>query len=152
MSDPTELRAVARSIIDSNRYMVLATADAAGVPWASPVWYAPAGYRGFLWVSKPEARHSTNLDVRPELAIVIFDSHEPGGWNALYVSAVAEHLADADIDDAIGVFSSHGEAQGLRRWTREDVLPPAPHRLYRATASEMFVLDPHDQRHPVDPT
>jgi nitroimidazol reductase NimA-like FMN-containing flavoprotein (pyridoxamine 5'-phosphate oxidase superfamily) len=149
MSDPTDPRVVARSIIDSNRYMTLATADENGQPWASPVWYSPVGYRGFLWASKPEARHSTNLAVRPELAIVIFDSHEAGGWNALYASAVAEQLAD--VDDAIGVFSRHGEAQGLRRWTREDVLPPAPHRLYRATASEMFVLDAHDQRHPVDP-
>ena len=144
--DPTELRAVARSIIDSNRYMTLATADEQGSPWASPVWYSPVGYREFLWVSSPEARHSRNLAVRPQLAIVIFDSHEAGGWKALYMSAVAEQLAEAQVDAAIGIFSRHGEAQGLRAWTREDVVSPARHRLYRATVSEHFVLDPHDQR------
>lgn len=138
---------MARSVIDSNRYMTLATADGDGVPWASPVWYAPAEYREFYWVSSPEARHSRNLAVRPQLAIVIFDSHQAGGWNALYLSAVAEQLAD--VDEGIEIFSRHGEEQGLRRWTRDDVLPPARHRLYRATASEVFVLDPHDQRHPV---
>ena len=147
MSDPTDLRAAAMSIIDSNRFMTLATADGDGVPWASPVWYAPVEYRRFLWVSSPEATHSRNLAVRPELAIVIFDSHQAGGWNALYISAVAEELSD--VDDAIGIFSRHGEAQGLRAWTREDVVPPARHRLYRATVSEHFVLDPHDQRLPV---
>jgi hypothetical protein len=47
------------------------------------------------------------------------------------------------------VFSRHGEAQGLRAWSREDVVPPARHRLYRATVSEHFVLDPHDRRLPV---
>ena len=78
---------------------------------------------------------------------MIFDSHEAGGWKALYMSAVAEQLAD--VDDAIGIFSRHGEAQGLRAWTREDVLPPARHRLYRARVSEHFVLDPHDKRLPV---
>jgi predicted pyridoxine 5'-phosphate oxidase superfamily flavin-nucleotide-binding protein len=36
-----ELEAIARSIIDSNRYMRLATADEHGSPWASPVWYTP---------------------------------------------------------------------------------------------------------------
>ena len=144
--DPTELRAVARSIIDANRYMTLATADEQGSPWASPVWYSPVEYREFLWVSSPEARHSRNLAARPQLAIVIFDSHEAGGWKALYMSAVAEQLAEAEVDDAIHVFSRHGEAQGLRAWTREDVVPPARHRLYRATVSEHFVLDPHDQR------
>jgi predicted pyridoxine 5'-phosphate oxidase superfamily flavin-nucleotide-binding protein len=30
----------AREIIDAGRYMVLATADEHGVPWASPAWYA----------------------------------------------------------------------------------------------------------------
>jgi nitroimidazol reductase NimA-like FMN-containing flavoprotein (pyridoxamine 5'-phosphate oxidase superfamily) len=148
MKDREELEAVAKSIIDANRYMTLATADEHGSPWASPVWYAPVEYREFLWVSSPEARHSRNLALRPELAIVIFDSHEAGGWKALYMVAVAEELSD--VDEKIRIYSRHGEAQGLRAWTREDVLPPARHRLFRADASEHFVLDPHDQRIPVD--
>jgi nitroimidazol reductase NimA-like FMN-containing flavoprotein (pyridoxamine 5'-phosphate oxidase superfamily) len=142
--DPGDLEVLSRSIIDSNRYMTLATADEHGTPWASPVWYAPVEYREFLWVSSPEARHSRNLTARPELAAVIFDSHRAGGWNALYMVAVAERLED--VDHAIETFSRHGEAQGLRAWTRDDVLPPARHRLYRATVAEHFVLDPHDQR------
>jgi nitroimidazol reductase NimA-like FMN-containing flavoprotein (pyridoxamine 5'-phosphate oxidase superfamily) len=146
---PDELRAYARAVVDANRYMTLATADEHGSPWASPVWYAPVEYRRFLWVSSPEARHSMNLAARPELAIVIFDSHRAGGWKALYMSAVADQLTD--VDEEIGIFSRHGEAQGLRAWTREDVLPPARHRLYRAAVSEAFVLDPHDQRIPVEP-
>jgi nitroimidazol reductase NimA-like FMN-containing flavoprotein (pyridoxamine 5'-phosphate oxidase superfamily) len=145
--DPDDLGAVARAIVDSNRYMTLATADGHGSPWASPVWYAPIAYGEFLWVSSPEARHSRNLATRPELAIVIFDSHQAGGWNALYMVAVAEELSE--VDEEIQIFSRHGEAQGLRAWTREDVLSPARHRLYRATVSEHFVLDPHDQRLPV---
>lgn len=104
---------MARSIIDSNRYMTLATADGDGVPWASPVWYAPARYREFLWVSSPEATHSRNLAARPQLAIVIFDSHQAGGWNALYMSAVGEEVAD--VDEGIELFSRHGEEQWLRR-------------------------------------
>jgi nitroimidazol reductase NimA-like FMN-containing flavoprotein (pyridoxamine 5'-phosphate oxidase superfamily) len=145
--DPEDLRAIARSIVDSNRYMTLATADEHGSPWASPVWYAPVAYREFLWVSSPEARHSRNLAARPEMAIVIFDSHRVGGWNALYMVTVAEELTD--VDEEIQIFSRHGEAHGLRAWTREDVLSPARHCLYRATVSEHFVLDPHDRRLPV---
>jgi nitroimidazol reductase NimA-like FMN-containing flavoprotein (pyridoxamine 5'-phosphate oxidase superfamily) len=148
--DPDDLGAIARSIIDSNRYMTLATADEHGSPWASPVWYAPVEYREFLWVSSPEARHSRNLAARPELAIVIFDSHRAGGWKALYMSAVAEQLTD--VDEEIQRYSRHGQAQGLREWTRDDVLSPARHRLNRATVSEHFVHDPHDQRLPVSPT
>jgi nitroimidazol reductase NimA-like FMN-containing flavoprotein (pyridoxamine 5'-phosphate oxidase superfamily) len=145
--DPDDLGAIARSIVDSNRYMTLATADGDGVPWASPVWYAPAEYREFYWVSSPEATHSRNLVVRSQLAIVIFDSHQSGGWNALYMSAIGGE--PPDVDEGIEIFSARSQAQGLPVWTREDVLPPARHRLYRASASEHFVLDPHDHRLPV---
>ena len=142
-----DLGDLARSIIDSNRFMALATADASGRPWASPVWYAPRGYRELFWASSPEARHSLNLVERPELAIVIFDSHEPGTWKAVYMSAVAE-LVD-DVDEGIEVYARRSEEQGLPVWTRDDVLPPAKHRLYRATVHEWFVLDDHDERLPV---
>ena len=90
MTDEDDLGAVARSIIDRNRFMTLATADAEGLPWASPVWYAPKDPRELFWVSSPDARHSRNIEVRPQVAIVIFDSHLAGGWESLYMSAVAE--------------------------------------------------------------
>ena len=42
-----------------------AVADEAGLPWASPVWFASVDLREFFWVSSPDARHSRNLAVRP---------------------------------------------------------------------------------------
>jgi nitroimidazol reductase NimA-like FMN-containing flavoprotein (pyridoxamine 5'-phosphate oxidase superfamily) len=144
-----DLQAIARAIIDSNRFMVLGTADESGLPWVSPVWYAPADSREFFWVSDPQARHSRNLATRPQLSIVIFDSHVAGGWQSVYMSAVAEELTGADVDRGMEIFSRRSEVQGLRPWTPEEARPPARHRLYRATASEQFVLDPHDRRLPV---
>ena len=43
-----------RHIIEANRYLVLATADATGRPWSSPVYFAHIGYTEFFWVSSPE--------------------------------------------------------------------------------------------------
>ena len=71
----TDFSDMAREIIQSNRYMVLATADEDGVPWATPVWFAQSDYRRFIWVSSPDRRHSRNVSARPEVSIVIFDSH-----------------------------------------------------------------------------
>ena len=150
MTEAPDLREVARSIVDTNSFMTLATADGAGHPWASPVWYAYRDYREFFWVSSPDAVHSRNIAVRPELAIVIFDSHEAGGWKSLYLSATAEQLDD--VAEGIEIFSRRSVEQGFPTWRPEDVTPPAKHRLYRATATEHFVLDPHDERIPVDPT
>src|SRR5271170_5562425 len=80
-----DLAAIARTIIDANQYMTLATADAQGQPWASPVFYATADYTEFYWISAPETTHSRNLAQRPEISIVIFDSTAPeGAGQAVY--------------------------------------------------------------------
>jgi nitroimidazol reductase NimA-like FMN-containing flavoprotein (pyridoxamine 5'-phosphate oxidase superfamily) len=142
--------ATARAIIDANRYMVLGTADEAGLPWVTPVWFAPNGYREFLWVSDPERRHSGNLSVRPQVSIVIFDSTVPiSTGQAVYMSAVAEPLAGTDLVAGISVFSQRSTEHGARPWTLDDVVPPARHRLYRAVASEHFILGEQDERLPV---
>jgi nitroimidazol reductase NimA-like FMN-containing flavoprotein (pyridoxamine 5'-phosphate oxidase superfamily) len=67
MGEPSS-GAVVRGIIDDNQYMILATADGRGRPWASPVYFANSGYAEFFWVSSPEATHSRNIAVRPRWA------------------------------------------------------------------------------------
>ena len=141
---------IARAIIGSGLYLTLGTADADGTPWAAPVYYAHDGYTRFFWVSKPDARHSANIAVRPEVSIVIFDSGAPiGTGQAVYMSATAAELEGDELDFGLELFSRRSENHGAGSWAREDVLAPARHRLYRATASEQFVLDEHDERVPV---
>jgi nitroimidazol reductase NimA-like FMN-containing flavoprotein (pyridoxamine 5'-phosphate oxidase superfamily) len=149
MMDQDELEAIARSVIDTNQFMTVGTADDEGVPWVSPVWYAPVDYREFLWVSDPETRHSSNIARRPRVAIVIFDSHAAGGWKAVYMTATASEVAGADLERGIELFGRACVDRGLREWTVEDVRAPAKHRLFRAEASEHFVLSPRDERIPV---
>ena len=70
---------MARAILDANHYMTLGTADAAGNPWVSPVFFAADRYRELYWISSPEATHSRNLAARPELSIVRTVRHHPTG-------------------------------------------------------------------------
>jgi nitroimidazol reductase NimA-like FMN-containing flavoprotein (pyridoxamine 5'-phosphate oxidase superfamily) len=143
--------ALARSIIQANRYLTLATADQDGLPWASPVWFASVDLREFFWVSSPDARHSRNLTVRPEVGVVIFDSRQPiGTGRAVYLSARAEQVPEPDLDRGIETFSLASRAQGARDWARSDVQGQARHRLYRATAVATYVLSDTDERVPVD--
>ena len=139
----------ARAIVDAGRYMTLATADAGGAPWASPVWYAPNGYAELLWVSDPEARHSRNLAARPEVAIVIFDSHvTPGEGQAVYMAGRAG-LAE-DVEAGLRVFSARSVEQGLGDWTPERLGDRL--RLYRAVLAEHWMLGAErDERVRVDP-
>ncbi len=149
---PEDTGDVARRILGSNMYMTIATAGEDGRPWVSPVWYAPATDSELLWVSRPEARHSRNIALRPEVAIVIFDSTVLfGGAEALYLEATADQLSGDELVDAIAAYSERSQAFGAGAWEPADVLPPAAFRLYRARASSRFVLGPGDQRLPVDP-
>ena len=142
-----QLAALARKVIETNAYMVLGTADENGLPWVTPVYYAAEELTRFFWVSSPDARHSQNVARRPEVSVVIFDSRVAiGEAEAVYMSARAEELEGQELEDGIDVFSRESLADGAREWSLDDVRPPARLRLYRATASEQFVLIPG--RHP----
>ena len=131
-------------------YLTLATADASGKPWASPVWFAHDGYREFVWASKPDARHSTNIAVRPQVGIVIFDSTVGnGGAQAVYLDAEASELHGPDRDRALAVYARRSVEFGAQEWTLADVTAPAAHRLFHAVPSAQYVLDTTDRRIPV---
>jgi hypothetical protein len=114
---------IAREVLDGNLYMTLATADASGRPWATPVYFTADGTRDFYWVSSPEARHSHNIAARPEVGIVVFE-------------ACAE------------LYSSRLSA--ARRFDPDELRAPAPFRLYRATVTHHDILlrggDPENRR------
>jgi hypothetical protein len=78
------------------------------------------------------------------VSIVIFDSRVAvGSARAVYMSGRAEELSGAELERVIALLDTAGQAQGLpRRWALEDMLAPAPYRLYRATVSQHWVLDP----------
>jgi nitroimidazol reductase NimA-like FMN-containing flavoprotein (pyridoxamine 5'-phosphate oxidase superfamily) len=138
-----DLSELARTVIDSNRYMALGTADASGHPWVTPVWFASDDCRHFYWVSSPEARHSRNLEARPEVAIAIFDSTViPGSAQAVYMNGLAEELTGSQLERGIEVFDRVSRTDLGREWGLDDVQEPSLFRLYRATVSEHFVLIP----------
>jgi hypothetical protein len=152
MSTTDDTGTTARRLVEGNRYMTLATADADGRPWVTPVWYAPEWPEALLWISRPDTRHSQNLAVRPELAIVVFDSTVPvGGAEALYLDARAEQLSGAEMERGMAVFSAHSLAGGAGSFGVEHVSGDGPFRLYRATVLDRFVLGPGDRRLPVTP-
>ena len=140
-------RATAREIVDRSLYMVLATADLSGQPWASPVYFAHRDYKEFFWISQPEATHSVNLRDRREVGIVIFDSTVPiNTGQGVYASGVARELPAHEAAEGLEIFSERSVGHGGEPLTDEDVHPPARHRLYQATAEGMYVLDEHDHR------
>ena len=152
MADDPTLVETARRIIADNLYMTLATADAAGRPWATPVYFAPVDDQELVWVSRPEARHSQNIAVRPDIGIVVFDSRVPiSSGQGVYMSAAAELVPAAELDRCLEAYSRSCQDRGGSSWSTDDVRQGARLRLYRATASARWILDSHDQRVSLDP-
>jgi uncharacterized protein YhbP (UPF0306 family) len=138
-----DLEAHARALLDANAYLTLASADAAGTPWASPVYFAyDAAARRLLWVSRPNTRHSRNIAERPEVSAVVFDSTVAvGEAEALYVCAWARALDGAQRESGIETFSSRSVAHRAGPWTLEDVMGGTELCLFGADITEAWVLD-----------
>lgn len=138
----------ARRVIDGTAYLTLATADAAGVPWASPVWFAHVGHTDFVWVSKVERRHSVNIGVRPQVGFVIYDSTQaPGTGEAVYGAG----RAALTVDPAhLAAFNTRCREQGLTEWGSERLSGRAALRMFHVVADTLWVLDDAEDRVVVD--
>ena len=135
--------ALALDVIESGRYLVLATAAADGSPWPTPVWYARSG-REFFWVSRSDTRHSDNVRLRGQVSFVIFETPVPpqGRTHAVYAEAIAAEVPAEDLERCLATYEHRARAEGLGGWTIERVVAPAAMRLYRAVAARIFVLHP----------
>ena len=159
MSNP-DLDAMARRVIDANHYMTLGTRDADGAVRLSPVYYTAARHSAFYWLSSPGARHSRNVEARPETSIVIFDSTaRVGEGEAVYLSAMARRIHDSELDDVAG--EAFRATAGAHPFTAEELRRQERLRLYVAhvTTCEVHVPGRHpvhgrgvDARLPADPT
>ena len=145
---------ITRSILDGVAYMVLATADADGEPWASPVWFATDGYDDLYWISRPDAEHSRNIAARADISIVVFDStNPPATRQAVYMRATAQQVSDLNaIAHGAAVFSHDSAAQGLGELTIDEVTGDTDLRLFHARVREHWILEnDHDVRVRVHP-
>ncbi|HST66058.1 MAG TPA: pyridoxamine 5'-phosphate oxidase family protein [Mycobacteriales bacterium] len=149
----TDNHAHARTVLDGTCYAVLATADADGAPWATPVWFAPDGLDRLYWLSWPGSRHSQLIEARPGIALTVFDTHAvPNEGTAFYATAQARQCPDEQLEGGLRVLNRRLAAYGMGAFTRERTTGGARLRLYVAEITDAWVLDQDaevDQRAPV---
>lgn len=138
----TDNHAHALDVLAGTTFVVLATADANGSPWATPVWFAHEGLDRLFWLSWPGSCHSELIEQRPEVALTVFDSRAvPLHATAFYATAVARQCAGSEIDHGLEVVNRRSVAQGIGAFTRDQVTGPARLRLYAAELTAAWVLD-----------
>jgi hypothetical protein len=141
---------VTRLIFESS-FMTLATADADGVPWVSPVEFACDEELQFYWFSTTDTRHSQNVQTNPQAALSIYDhAFVPSSGRqptALYGEGPVEQLHQSELEAAL---------PSLRRWiswrdagrktprprSRDRSDEASPWRVYRLHPAHLFALHP----------
>ena len=151
----TDTNAHARTVLDETSYAVLATADADGTPWATPVWFAHDGLDRLYWLSWPGSRHSRLIEQRPEVAVTVFDTTAvPNEGTAFYATARARQCPDDQLDAGLSVVNRRSLSQGIGEFTQDGIRGASRLRLYVAEITEAWVLDQDadvDQRASVSP-
>lgn len=126
-------------ILTANRYCVLATADASGRPWATPVFFAPLGDDRLCWVSGADARHSRNIASRSSVAVTVFDSTVPvGSAEAAYFDATASRVPADEVDAALRALNDR--LPSARALSPADVDAGGPMDVYQARILHRYVL------------
>jgi nitroimidazol reductase NimA-like FMN-containing flavoprotein (pyridoxamine 5'-phosphate oxidase superfamily) len=136
MADLAEL---ARATLAGNRFMVLGTVDPSGRPRVSPVWFSLVDHQDVYWLSSPDSHHSRNIQERPQISIVVFDSSAaPSSGGAVYLEATASRVADDELAEACA--RAFEDVEPEVSFTPES-LENEPFVLYWAqiTASEVHV-------------
>ena len=119
-------------------HLVLATADADGKPWISPVFFARDDHNNLYWVSDRNSRHSRNIRQRAEVAVVIFGRLPSGEIEALYIDASAKELVDPnEIELGMKVLQKRQQARRFTVYEVTDVTGEACWRMYKTIPKSM---------------
>ena len=119
--------------------MALGTVDSSGRPRVSPVWFSLVEYRDVYWLSSPDAHHSRNIEERPEVSMVVFDSQaDPYTGQAVYLEGTAGRVPNEDLDRVCA--AAFESVEDELSFTPE-TLAIEPFVLYRArvTGAEIHV-------------
>jgi uncharacterized protein YhbP (UPF0306 family) len=132
-------RAAVDRVLAANRYLVLGTADEAGQPWLTPVFFALLESDRLCWVSAPDSRHSRNIARRPAVAITVFDSTVAVGHaEAAYFDA---HAAEVGPDEvAAALRSLNSRLPQDKQLSVDDLQPRGPLVVYQADPQHSYVL------------
>lgn len=128
----------AAHIIEHNLYAAVATSDASGRPWNSPVYVVYDDELNFYWASDKSSQHSYNIRQRPEVMLALYDSSVPWGEGCgVFVAARAEELNSLDdIQRACALRKARvPDANQLPETFMNDY----PRRIYRAKPQKVWV-------------
>jgi len=128
---------IARKILKTNIYMTLATADAKGEPWASPVFYCKDNKNNLYFISPPSSKHMKNIEGNNRVSFAIFDSRQPqGDLNGIQGYGEVNKLTGNNLVKGLKYYNTT-----FIKITAENLQNDAPYRLYKLAPRKMYVVN-----------
>lgn len=147
METNSELKKLAKEIIEQNQYMTIASVDEFGYPWASPVAYVYDKKYNLYWVSVPESKHQKNIENNSKISLSIFDSHQRWGeGTGIQIEAFVTKVPSKDLLSVSKLYftrnypyksSKRAFGEGLRKLLKRNI-----YSFYSATPTRIWVPDP----------
>lgn len=133
----------ARYIIEHNNYMIVATSDKKGKPWAAPVFFAFDKNYAFYFLSAVDSKHAENIAENPNAAVVIFDSSVPVGQSdGVQMEVKISFVPKKDLTKVITLYCDRlfpdSNIQATERYDPNEYSEPAEFRFFKVEVIQAY--------------
>jgi nitroimidazol reductase NimA-like FMN-containing flavoprotein (pyridoxamine 5'-phosphate oxidase superfamily) len=133
----------ARYIIEHNNYMIVATSDKKGNPWAAPVFFAYDDKYNFYFLSAVDSKHAENIVENPKVCLVIFDSSAPVGQSdGVQIDAKASFVPRKEVTKVINIYCDRlfpdSNISATERYDPNEYVEPAEFRFLKVEVVQAY--------------
>ncbi len=141
----------AKRIIDTNRYMVLATSGNSGDPWAAVVFYTFDKKYNFYFLSAVDSRHSKNIAENQNIAFVIFDATQPMGYSeSVQAECIVSFVKENELETIIKLYADRAfpdsKIKAIERYRPDSYGKTAEFRFYKVEVKKLYITGTIDRR------
>jgi uncharacterized protein YhbP (UPF0306 family) len=144
-------RQEARRIMQSNNYMVIATVNNNGNPWAATVLYVYDKDYSFYFLSSVDSRHAKNITEDPNVSFVIFDSDQAVGESeGIQAEGLASLVGKKSLEKVIKLYSNkvfpNSKLSPEKRYDPTNYGEASEFRFFKIKVSSVFITGTVDRR------
>jgi uncharacterized protein YhbP (UPF0306 family) len=140
-----------RRLLDTAKYLTIATVSADGLPWSAVLQYAwLSDPLRFLFGSATQSQHSRHIAVQPRVSGSLFVTDHAteipfAAVDGAQFSGTCRELSADDVARFHSTFYDAvlPDAESRAAWTlpHSELLPPANHRLYMIEVQRWWLID-----------
>ncbi len=135
---------IVKRIIESNNYMVIATADSEGNPWASALFYVHDKDYAFYFLSAIDSRHIKNIGGNSVASFVIFDSRQKiGQSDSVQAECKISEVNKNQLEDVIKLYVKKlfpkSNVPATDRYPMGAYTEPAEFRFFKISISKLYI-------------